>query len=58
MTVIPEEISMEVILRYGHGTRTATIPGGNHRCEMNVPNDPPGRMSVHPVLHVTIKGIC
>jgi len=33
---------MEVTLKYGHGTQTATIPDGNYMGELNVATDLPG----------------
>ncbi len=32
---------MEVTLKYGHGTQTATIPDENYVGELNVAIDPP-----------------
>ena len=33
---------MRVTLKYGHGTRTATIPDDNFSGELNVATDPAG----------------
>jgi nickel-dependent lactate racemase len=41
-TGIREELSVEVTLKYGHGTQTATIPDANYIGELNVSTDLPG----------------